>query len=151
MVLGELLFVICLSFVVPLHEADLSFYQSGGMWETLENLQFYQFILLRILLRGLRGAFFSLIAFLLSVFIQNKLFVFSVPLILYYFILYISSDLYEVYHIDIFKNLTLSGLYGTFQFGVDREWQSLGFTFLYTVSVGILCWLVFERKVRRNV
>lgn len=57
MVLGEIVFIVLISFLVPLHYEDVSIYTGG--WQTLEEGKYLLHIIYVILLRGLRASFFS--------------------------------------------------------------------------------------------
>ena len=50
-----------------------------------------------------------------------------------------------------FGILSVANVYFTFQFGLDKELESLCFTMLYTVVLAIAGWFVFDRKIRRNI
>lgn len=147
MVLGEFLFILILLCIVPVHYEDTSIYI--GSWKTLEEGKYGLYILYMVLLRGMRGAFFAIISFVASAFIRNKFFIYAMPSIVYYFLLYILTDISVWTGWDILRRFNIANVYFTFQLGLDRELESLGLTLLYTIVTGILGWLIFDRRIRR--
>jgi hypothetical protein len=143
-ILGEILFTVILLLIAPLSN-EASFY-NYETWQTLVDGHMWLFVILRILLRGLRGAFFALVTMMVSAFVRDKFFLFSMPTILYYFLMYVVYDLVDKYGLKTAGYFNVWNVYFTFQLGVDKEFQSIAFSFFYTLSVGIICWFVFYRK-----
>ena len=148
-VIGKLLYVCILSLMLPLSAENNDIYQ--GSWQTLQQGRHWLFILYRLLLGGLQGAFFAIISFIASAFVRNKFLIYAMPSIVYYFFLYIFTDLYDLSKWNGFRILSVANVYFTFQFGLDKELESLCFTMLYTVVLAIAGWFVFDRKIRRNI
>ena len=138
-----------LSLMLPLSAENNDIYQ--GSWQTLQQGRYWLFILYRLLLGGLQGAFFAIISFIASAFVRNKFLIYAMPSIVYYFFLYIFTDLYDLSKWNGFRILSVANVYFTFQFGLDKELESLCFTMLYTVVLAIVGWFVFDRKIRRNI
>ena len=102
------------------------------------------FMLARVLVFSLRGAFFALVSLALSAYVKNKYVIFSVPFIMYYFLMKFG---YGVLNVPGYLNVL--GIYFNFVFGPEYELFSLFYAFIITVITGIIAGGILSHKVRR--
>lgn len=106
--------------------------------------QFILFLFCLVIRSSLRAAFFAIVSLGLSTVVKNKYVVYSVPLILYFFLMKLG---YGVFNVPGYLNVL--GVYFNFVFGDEHEILSLLYTFVFTVMSGVIAGAVMLRKVRR--
>ena len=133
---------ICIGFYkifIPISDG-ISISESGLLMEG----HFILFLLCLIILGSLRAAFFAIVALGLSTVVKNKYVIYSVPLILYFFLMKLG---YGVFNVP--GHLNVLGIYFNFVLGDDREILSLLYTLAFTLITGVIAGAVLLRKVRR--
>lgn len=119
-----------------------------GMPESESGLlldgQFILFLFCLAVRSSLRAAFFAIVALALSTVVKNKYVVYSVPLILYFFLMKLG---YGVFNVPGYLNVL--GVYFHYVFGDEHEILSLLYTLVFTITSGVIAGAVLLRKVRR--
>lgn len=133
---------ICIGFYkifIPIWDGT-SMSESGLLMEG----KFIIFLFCLVIRSSLRAAFFAIVALALSTVVKNKYVVYSIPLILYFFLMKLG---YGVFNVPGYFNVL--GVYFYFVFGDDHEILSLMYTLVFTVMSGVTAGVVMLRKVRR--
>lgn len=146
--MGEGIFVFICRILFPIASNDETMYLYSI--DTLRNGNYYLYILIMIILRSLRGVFFGMISIMMSSIITNKFFIYSMPTIVYYLLMYITVDLPNMLGLDFLRRISIPNLFGIAQFGLDKELFSLWFTIVYVCITGIIMWIVYNSGVRRR-
>lgn len=147
MVAGELIYLAIVLVLYPVADG----YGYMDTWSSLVDGHYYLYLAMRILQRGFRGAFFGMISLMISSFVSNRYVILSSPTIIYYVLLYVTTDVALYFNNRIVDTMRISAVYFTFQFGLDRELFSLFYTFLYTVATGVLMWMLYRMQVKRSL
>jgi hypothetical protein len=109
------------------------------------------FLVLKILLEGLKASFFAMLGLTVSAIVQNKYVVVASPIAFYYILVYISKYILELTGNSTIMHLDIWMVYFTFQFGIDKEVFSFLFSLFYTICSGILFWFIYYRFVGRKM
>lgn len=137
MTLGLLIFVTILHTFLPWITVENSVSQTlltvGGLHKILQNDHYYLYYLLSGIQQGILAGILSLFGSYLSLFIRNKLLIWSVPVIGYYF--------FEILLLEIFgeKSIGLVDLFNS----VNRLWTDDLISYLFTVGIGICLAVIF--------
>lgn len=126
---------------IPISSGDDA---AGIQTGLLAEGRFILYILCLMILSSLRAAFFAIVALALSTIVKNKYVVYSVPLILYFFLMKLGYGV-----LNVPGQLNVLGVYFGFTFGNDHEILSLLYTAVFTVLSGVIAGAVLLRKVRR--
>lgn len=147
MLAGELIYLAIVLILYPVADS----YGYTDTWASLVEGHYYYYFMLRILQRGLRGAFFGMISLMISSFVSNRYVILSSPAIMYYVLLYITTDVSAHFNNQILNTFRISAEYFTFQFGLDREGFSLFYTFVFTMVTGYFLWVIYRMRVKRSL
>lgn len=129
------------SIFVPVSDGmDISGTTSGLLLEG----RYLIYIICFIVRGSLRATFFAIVSVGLSTVVKNKYVVYSVPLILYFFLMKLGYGIFNVP-----GHLNVLGVYFNYTLGDDHEILSLLYTLLFTVITGVIAGAVLLRKVRR--
>ncbi|MCD8119485.1 MAG: hypothetical protein LUE29_08410 [Lachnospiraceae bacterium] len=123
-----------------------NFVPGNYTYSLIQEEHYVLYLLVQTSLYALRGAFFGLMSLLASTFVRNKFVIYSVPFILYYFLMKFG---YSVF--DLPMTLNVRGIYFSFVFGEAYELRSLAYTLLITVLVGVCAGAAVARGFRRCV
>lgn len=119
--------------------------ESSGIESGLLSEEMFALFIFCVVIRGsLRAAFFAIAALALSTVMKNKYVVYSVPLILYFFLMKLG---YGVFNLP--GHLNVLGVYFSFSFGDKHEILSLLYAAAFTILSEVIVGAVLLRKVRR--
>ncbi len=101
-------------------------------------------IILRITLYGLQGAFYGVITMLLSIFTSNEFVIYTSPILLYYFISFLGSEV-----LKLSTKIVPTYIFKDFIFGEGSEEISLLYSLLYLIAVIFVTVRCMEKKIER--
>lgn len=130
---GDLVLAIGLSCFIPIYDVD-----KHTFWQGVSLL------LLKMCLLALQGAFFGIVALILSTFTLNKFIIYTSPLILYFFFMFLGEN---VLHIPMKANPSF--IYNGYVFGTGNEWQSVLYAFIYLLFVMYFASKILDGKIER--
>ena len=139
MFLGTLLILGFYDIFLPVHR-DLEAYEFS--MPLLRSGYYWGYILVRLCITGLGGAFFSMASFMLSAFVKNKFVLISIPVLVFYFLMRFGYGNFGV-ELDIFN---VQRVY--FGWAYPSELRSLLHTFFYTIVAMLFFGLVFYLGIR---
>lgn len=96
------------------------------------------------ILCGLRGAFFALAALMISVFVKNKYVIYSLPFVLYFFLMRFG---YSILNVPDYLNIL--GIY--FNLGYENELASLIYAFAFTGIIAVAAVVLLNKGVRKKL
>lgn len=143
MALAEILMLVVYGSVSPLH-FELEEIYDMSVYTLLQSRHYYLHVLSDIILNGLRGAFFSVVTFVISAFVKNQFVLVASPMVVFFIFMrfvymYLPSQLFVI---------NIKVVYYSFFFG--NEVISLLYTLGYTLVAGLICGIVFYKRLRRE-
>lgn len=142
MVLAELLMLAVYGSVLPLHYEVEAVYDVSG-YPLLRSRHYYLHIASDIVLNGLRGAFFSIVTFLISAFVKNQFVIVASPMIVFFIFMRFGY----MYFPPEFDIINVKNVYYTYVW--IEEGVSLLYTLGYTLLVAVICGIIFYKRLRR--
>lgn len=131
--IGELIVVFVLSGLTPMY--NIKYYTMSGA---------VQWILLRIILLGLQGAFYGLITMLMSIFTKNKYIVFTSPVLLYFFFALFCTNIFKIP-----TKLNPAYIFRNFIFKDGKEIESVILACIYLIILMVITSRVMNKKIER--
>lgn len=144
-VTGMLLFVSILRLRLRWVDISDSVYQSairsGSFRELIKNNHFYVYVFLFSIQLGMLIGILALVSVYISLFISNKLLVFSIPVMAYYFIVQYTAEIFPNNKL-LNINLVYGGTFNLF----DNDILSFMYAIFLTIITGvILTWLIYSK------
>lgn len=143
MTVAGVLMALIYSFFVPVVYPSKMIYESS-VFPMLQEGQYYLYIAVKIMQHGLAGAFFSVITFTISAFVENKFVIVASPVVLFFVLMRMGYILLPV-EFDI---INVKHVYYMFMW--TSEGRCLLHAGIYTLVVGCICGIVFYRRLRRK-
>lgn len=140
-VFGEIIMIIFYRCFGPVHGME-GLYENS--YPLLQSGHYYLYIVAVLVQRGLKGAFFAMVSFMLSGFVKNKFVIISVPVLVFYLLQRFGYGNFDP-SFDIFN---VHAVYSFFLF--KTEGQSLLYVLSYTITAGIILGIIFYKRLRRK-
>lgn len=150
MVVGIAMFVLGIKFFIPWMELDNSVYQtairSGSFHTVIQKGHYFLYSLLYSFQIGLLAAILALVSACVSLFISNKLLVWSIPMLSYYLITQYSWALFSGIKTADLDSI-FSGRYNIF----NNDIVSFLYAFGVTIVISMFLSYIIIRRLKRRI
>ncbi len=141
-VFGKIIFFIIISSVSDLcNQRTLEAYAEA--YESLSKGNYLLYIAGNIVLCGARGAFFALLAMLVSTIVKNRMVIYATPVLFYFFMIKVGY-----YNLHLPRYLDVGIIYIFYIFGNTHEIFSILYAIMFAMCFGAVTACVLNKKIK---
>ncbi len=115
----------------------------GSVYESLSNGDYVLYILGNVIICGARGAFFALLAMMVSTVIKNRMVIYATPVLFYFFLVKVGY-----YNLHLPRYFDIGIIYISYIFGDKYEIFSVLYAIMFTLCVSVLTIFALNKKVK---